>query len=171
MVWIWIPLLGVSYQGSAGTEFSSQIHLCFRNAAPRLSLHMEQNSPVPPSAGVCCHAVYKEIMKLPRALQTCGRSAPNPDPSAPLGGHSGGLSLTLNQPQGTWVLRAQAALAQLPAKAFKEQKGVRNTCTLFPSAPRLSSSLQPNTLPCSFPTCLLRIDLHYPILPGAVGIN
>lgn len=134
-------MLGASNQGSTGTEFSSQIHLCCRNAAPRLSLHMEQNSPVPQSAGVCCHAVYEEITKRPRALQTCGCSAPNPDPSAPLGGHSGGLSLTLNQPQGTWVLRAQAALAQLPTKASKEQKGVRNTCTLLPSALASSPTL------------------------------
>lgn len=144
---------------------------CFRNTAPSLSLCMEQNSPVPKSAGVCCHTVCREITKRPRALQTWGCSAPNPDSSAPLGGHSRGLSLTLNQPQGTWVPRAQAPLAQLPAKASEEQKGVRNACTLLPSAPRLGSSLQPNALPCSFPTCQLRIDSYYPILPGAVGIN
>lgn len=157
-------VLGQSFQVKSISALETQPHVC---------LYTWSKTPLFPQvqgfAVTLC--VYKEIMKLPRALQTCGRSAPNPDPSAPLGGHSGGLSLTLNQPQGTWVLRAQAALAQLPAKAFKEQKGVRNTCTLFPSAPRLSSSLQPNTLPCSFPTCLLRIDLHYPILPGAVGIN
>lgn len=139
-------VLGQSFQVKSISAVETQPHVC---------LYTWRQIPLFPK--VQGFAVYEETMKRPRALQTCGCSAPNPDPSAPLGGHSGGLSLTLNQPRGTWVLRAQAALAQLPAKAFKEQKGVRNTCTLFPSAPRLSSSLQPNTLPCSFPTCQLRI--------------
>lgn len=143
-------LLGASYQGSTGTEFSSQIHLCCRNAAPRLSLHMEQNSPVPQSAGVCCvrgdheatqgFADLRVLSTKPRPLSPSGRALRGAQPHA--------------EP-ATRHLGTQGTSSTCPA-AYKSIQGAKRCQKHLHSSP-LCSSLQLNTLPCSFPTCQLRI--------------